>query len=257
MTTVAATGQEKYQKPYAPLTPGFKHVTINDIESLTSAITDNTCAIMLEPIQGESGVHPISKEYITKVKEICEENNLLLIYDEVQTGMGRTGKLFGYEHLGVEPDIFTLAKALGGGIPIGAVCAKDSVAKAFEPGDHGSTFGGNPFSCTAGLTVFNVLLEDGILENGSKMGAMLKNELLNLQKKYKVIKEVRGEGLMLGIEFEDELAKSVHTKLFENGILTGCIAGKILRILPPLVISEEEVIYFINTLQTVLKGMIN
>lgn len=157
LTTATATGQEKYKKPYEPLTPGFKHVPINDFGALEAAIGPNTCAVMLEPIQGESGVNPLDATYMKQVKQLCEDNGLLLIFDEVQTGLGRTGKLFGYQHYNVEPDIFTLAKALGGGVPIGALLAKEYVAAAFEPGDHGSTFGGNPFACAAGIAANSTL----------------------------------------------------------------------------------------------------
>ncbi|MGE4282465.1 MAG: aspartate aminotransferase family protein [Clostridia bacterium] len=254
MTTVAATGQEKYQKPYAPLTPGFKHIEINDIAALKEAITSSTCAIMLELIQGESGVNPISKEYLTEVKKICVKNDLLLIFDEVQTGMGRTGKLFAYQHYQVEPDIFTLAKALGGGIPIGAVCAKQNAANAFEPGDHGSTFGGNPFACTAGLTVLETLFDDGIIENAEKMGIYFNNKLEELKDKYTVINEIRGQGLMIGLEFKQDISKDLMKKLFEKGFLVGSVGTKVLRFLPPLIITEEDINKIVEALDEILSS---
>ena len=248
LATVAATGQEKYQKPYKPLTPGFKHVDINDFDALLDAVTENTAAIMMEPVQGESGVHPAKAEYLKKVRQLCDEKEIILIFDEVQTGMGRTGKLFAYENYGVEPDIFTLAKALGNGIPIGAVCAKDFVAAGFEPGDHGTTFGGNPFSCNAACTVFEIFKEEKVVENAAEVGAYFKEKLNDLASKYDFITEVRGIGLMLGVETKDGVAAKICANLFENKYLTGCIAGKIIRILPPLVITKADVDKFIEVL---------
>jgi acetylornithine aminotransferase/acetylornithine/N-succinyldiaminopimelate aminotransferase len=252
LTTVAATGQEKYQKPYAPLTPGFKHVEINNLEALKEAITPSACAIMLELIQGESGVNLVTEEYLQQVKKLCDENDLLLIFDEVQTGMGRTGKLFGYMHFNIEPDIFTLAKALGGGIPIGAVCAKQHVASAFEPGDHGSTFGGNPFACTAGLAVMDILLNDGLIENAAKMGEYFKTRLQELKDKYSIINEVRGKGLMIGLEFTSDISKEFMKKLFQKGFLVGSVGTKVLRFLPPLIVTTEEIDKLVEALDKIL-----
>ncbi len=242
LTTVAATGQEKYQKPYQPLTPGFKHVDINDYSALLEAVNDKTAAIMLELIQGESGVYPVEKEYIQKVRKLCDDKGILLIVDEVQTGMGRTGKLFAYQHFGIEPDIFTLAKALGNGIPIGAVCAKDFAAKAFEPGDHGSTFGGNSFACRAALSVLEIMEEEHLIQNAEKVGAYFKEGLLKLKQNYPVvIRDVRGTGLMLGLEFDMPVAKEAGKKLFEAKMLVGTIQNTILRFLPPLIVTKEQI----------------
>jgi len=252
LATVAATGQEKYQKSYKPLTPGFKHVVINDFNALQAAITPSTCAIMLEPVQGESGVNPIDVEYAQKVRKLCDEKDILLILDEVQTGMGRTGKLFAYMHFGIEPDIFTLAKGLGGGIPIGAVCAKKDIAASFEPGDHGTTFGGNPFACTAGLAVINTLLEDGLVENAANMGNYFKSKLEDLKSRYSNIKEVRGKGLMVGMEFTEEIANDIYKKLFEKGFLVGCVGTKILRFLPPLIVTKDDIDKLIIALDELL-----
>lgn len=252
LNTLAATGQEKYQKPYEPLTPGFKHVPINDIPTLKNAITSSTSAIMLELIQGESGIHPVDQKYIDTVKTLCDENNLLLIVDEVQTGMGRTGQLFGYEHYNIEPDIFTLAKGLGGGVPIGAVCAKDKVASAFQPGDHGTTFGGNPLVCSAGLVVLNTLLNDGLIENAATLGAYFKQQVLSLKEKHSMISEVRGLGLMIAIELSSESAKEISTQLLNKGFLVGCVGNKVLRFLPPLIVSKEEIDALINALDDIL-----
>ena len=250
LTTVAATGQPKYQKPYRPLTPGFIHVPLGDFAALAAAVTDKTAAILLEPIQGESGVHPCGKEYLQKVRALCDEKGIVLIFDEVQTGIGRTGKLFAYEHYGVEPDIFTLAKALGGGVPIGAVCAKE-VFCAFEPGDHGSTFGGNPFSSAAGCAVLDIIEREGLVEHAAEVGAYLKEKLCALAKNYPdKIAEVRGVGLMLGVEYKDGLVKAVNDALFARRILCGNTATT-LRILPPLIVTKDEIDAFIEVLDDV------
>jgi acetylornithine aminotransferase/acetylornithine/N-succinyldiaminopimelate aminotransferase len=255
LTTVAATGQEKYQKPYAPLTPGFKHSSINDIEEIEKLITPNTCAIMLEPIQGESGVHPVNYEYISKVRGLCNKNNVLLIFDEIQTGMGRTGKLFGYEHFGIEPDIFTLAKALGGGVPIGALCAKDHVASAFEPGDHGTTFGGNPLACSAGITVIDTLLNEGVIENCHTMGNYFMGKLNELKEKHTIISDIRGKGLMLGMELNEDISKNVMNKLLDKGFLVGSVGTRIIRFLPPLIIEENHIDKLIFEMDKILEGV--
>ncbi|MBQ3110263.1 MAG: aspartate aminotransferase family protein [Clostridia bacterium] len=248
LATVAATGQEKYQKPYYPLIPGFKQVEINDIEALKAAVTDKTCAILLEPVQGESGVHPVSEEYIKEVRRICDEKEIILIFDEIQTGIGRCGKMFCYETLGVEPDVFTLAKALGNGVPIGAVCAKQFVADAFSPGDHGGTFGGNPLATKAGLLVLDAMEKENLCENAEKMGEYIESEINS--KLGDKVKEIRRKGLMIGIELFDTAAQ-VRAKLFEKKILVGAV-GNTLRVLPPLIIGKEEADMFIKALTEVL-----
>ena len=252
LTTAAATGQTKYSRLYTPLTPGFHYAGINDIGGLKSVLNENTCAIMLEPIQGESGVHPLDEEYIQQVRDICDKNDILLIFDEVQTGIGRTGKMFGYMHYGVEPDIFTLAKALGGGIPIGAVVAKGDAANTFEPGDHGTTFGGNPFACFAALTVLDILEKDGLVENADKTGNYLISELNNLKQILPVICEIRGRGLMIGIQLNGPIAADVKRSLFEAGYLVGSIGENIIRLLPPLITTQADVDAFIKVLKEVL-----
>jgi acetylornithine/N-succinyldiaminopimelate aminotransferase len=257
ITTLSATGQEKYSKPFEPLTQGFKKVPINDFAALEESVTENTCAIMLEPVQGESGVYPCDIEYLKKVKKLCSDKNILLIFDEVQTGVGRTGKLFGYENFGIEPDIFTLAKALGGGIPIGAVCAKESVAKAFTPGDHGSTFGGNPLACTAGLAVMKIMKEEKLPENAAKIGKYIKAELESLGSyTYPIISEVRAVGLMIGIELNKPVAPAVKNKMFEKKYLIANVGDSILRVLPPLIITQKDADEFISTLKTVFDEII-
>lgn len=257
ITTLSATGQEKYAKPFEPLTQGFKKVPINDFEALKSAITENTCAIMLEPVQGESGVYPCDLQYLKKVKKLCTDNKLLLIFDEVQTGMGRTGKLFGYQKFDIEPDIFTLAKALGGGIPIGAVCAKDYVAQAFSPGEHGSTFGGNPLACTAGLAVMKIIKEENLAENAQKLGDYIKETLIaQASGKLPIISEIRASGLMMAIELSEPIAPYVKQKMFEKKYLIANIGDKILRILPPLIITKQDADSFISTLIEALNDVL-
>jgi len=255
LATLSATGQEKYSKPYAPLMPSFVHVPMNDVAALESAINDKTCAIMLECIQGESGVYPLTKEYVKAAKALCEKHDLLLIFDEVQTGIGRTGKLFGYENYDVEPDIFTLAKALAGGVPIGAVCAKGKVAETFAPGEHGSTFGGNPLACAAGVAVMKVIKEEKLLDNAVNMGAYLKSQLETLQVKTGEITEVRGTGLMIGVSFKNEIAAKVKDKLFEMGFLVNNVGACSLRIVSPLIIDKASIDSFAKALEEAVKSV--
>ena len=253
LATVAATGQPKYQKPYKPLTPGFIQVEPNNFEAIENAVTDKTAAIMIELIQGESGVHPMDREYVQKIRKLCDKRDILLIVDEVQTGMGRTGYLFAHQLYGVEPDIFTSAKALGGGIPIGAVCAGKKVANAFEPGDHGTTFGGNPFATAAGLKVFDIFEKENLVENAKEVGAYFKERLNELKDNSDgKITDVRGEGLLIGIQLKDEIAKDTFNKLFDKGFLTSLCGGNTIRIAPPLILKKEEADLFIDALKGVL-----
>lgn len=251
VTTVTATAQPKYQKYFTPLTPGFSYVEPNDTAALEAAVSDNTCAIMLELIQGESGVHPMEAAFLQKVKEICKEKNVLLIVDEVQTGIGRTGSMFAWEQFDVKPDIFTLAKALGGGVPIGAACAKEDVAAAFAPGDHGTTFGGNPLACAAGLAVLSTIKEEGLLENASRVGSYFKQELE--EKLGDTVTEIRGKGLMIGIELKAPVAAQIKNRLFEEGYLVGNVGANTLRVLPPLILTQEQVDGFVDTLTKLVK----
>ncbi len=250
LTTVTATGQEKYQKPYAPLTPGFVHVPINDIDALKRAVTPHTAAVMLELIQGESGVHACTKEYAAAVRKLCDEIGALLIVDEVQTGMGRTGTLFAYEQYPITPDIMTLAKGLGGGVPIGAVLATEAVAAAFTPGDHGTTFGGNPFCTRAGLLVMEILEKEHLITNARETGAYFMEQLNALGGH---IKEVRGKGLMIGVELKVPAARKLQTRLFEHQFLVGAVGDSTLRLLPPLTLTREDVDMFVQTLSNLLK----
>jgi len=248
---LTATGQEKYHKGFGPLLAGFKYVPLNDIEALYEAVDDEVCAIMLEVIQGEGGIHEATPEYVKAVRKICDENDLLFILDEVQTGIGRTGKLFGYEHYGVVPDIMTLAKGLGGGFPIGAIVAKEDKA-VFEPGDHASTFGGNPLACAAGITVLNEVTKDGFLESVDKKGKYFREGLETLQKKHKVMKEIRGKGLMVGCEVDLEDASEIVLKALEKGLLINSVSHNVLRFVPPLIVTEEEIDEALQILDDVL-----
>ena len=253
LATVAATGQPHYQAPYKPLTPGFKQIRPNSLEAVSEAVTDKTAAIMIELIQGESGVHPMDVEYAEGLRKLCDEKGILLIIDEVQTGMGRTGKLFAHQLYGIEPDIFTCAKALGGGVPIGAVCAKAEVAAAFEPGDHGTTFGGNPLAAAAGLAVFEAIEEEHLVENARSMGRIFEEKLNKLRKKHSdKIVDVRCAGLLIGVELKPEIAKSIFDRLFKKKILASLCKGLTIRIAPPLNITEDEIDLFISALDKAL-----
>jgi len=253
LATIAATGQDKYQKPYSPLTPSFLKVPINDLEALEKAINGSTCAVMIEPIQGESGVNLTTIEYMHGVRKLCDEKGILLIFDEVQCGLGRTGKLFAYEHFGIEPDIFTLAKALGGGFPIGALCAKEHVASAFEPGDHGSTFGGNPLACAAGLAVMEVMINDKLVKNSEEMGSYFLDKLSGFTEKYDFVKEIRGKGLMIGIQLTIDKAAEIKNKCFDKGYLIGSVGNNILRLLPPLIVTKEDIDGLVNVLDNIFR----
>jgi acetylornithine/N-succinyldiaminopimelate aminotransferase len=249
MATLSATGQEKYQKKFHPINKGFKYAKRGDIDNLKESISEQTCAVMLELIQGESGVYPLEKSYLSQVKKLCEENELLMIFDEIQTGIGRTGTMFGYEQYGIEPDIFTLAKGLGGGVPIGALLARGDAAEVFEPGDHGSTFGGNYLATAAALCVLETITSEGLLKNCRLSGAFALSELASITNG---IKEVRGMGLMIGIEFTDDIAVHVREKLFMDGYIVGSVGSRIIRILPPLIITKEHISGFIASLKKIL-----
>lgn len=248
ITTAAATGQEKYKAPYRPLTPGFKHVDINDVEGLRAAVNEHTAAIMIEFIQGESGVHPVTEEFARAIRDICDKEGILFIDDEVQTGIGRTGKMFAYQNYGVVPDIMTLAKALGGGVPISAILAKSEVASAFNPGDHGTTFGGNPLSTKAGLTVLDVMEKDALTDNTNDVGNHLRMRISSEMSD--CVKEVRGMGLMIGVEFSEPIARRVSKTLMEeHGYLVGAVGDYVLRIVPPLIITKSDADDFADALK--------
>lgn len=253
LATVAATGQSKYQAPYHPLTPGFINVEYNSMPAILNALTGHTAAILLEVIQGEGGVIEADPEYLAQVSALCREKGLLLIVDEVQTGMGRTGKPLAIQHYGLKPHIVTLAKALGGGIPIGAVMAQEEVARAFVPGDHGSTFGGNPLACAAGVAVVTEIMKPGFLDNVCAMGAALKQSLESLKARHGCILDVRGKGLLLGLELDAAIdGKAIVQRMFEHRLLINCAAHNTLRFAPPLIIGEKEIQLLTDTLDKVL-----
>ena len=252
LATLTATGQEKVRAGYDPLPPGFRQVAYNDLGAMEAAIDENTtAAILVEPIQGEGGVVLPGKDYLRGLRELCDRKNLLLIFDEVQVGMGRTGKLFAYEHYGVEPDIMTLAKALGGGLPLGAMLAREAVARSFGPGSHASTFGGNPLACSVGLAVLKSMLQGGVLKNCAKMARLLMSGLLSLKARLPVIREVRGKGLIVGVELEREGSKIVEDCMGQ-GLLINCTAHKVLRFLPPLIVGKKELEQGLAILEKVL-----
>ncbi len=253
LAAITATGQPKYQKDFEPLPGGFKYVPFNDLAALKEAVGPHTCAVMLEPIQGEGGVHPADADYLQGVKEICRQNNLLLIFDEVQCGLGRTGNFLGHQLYGVEPDIFTLAKALGNGFPIGAMLAKDEVAAAFKPGDHASTFGGNPLACAAALAAMQTMLHDNVIENAAEMGEYFKQKLTVLAEKHSMIKDIRGAGLMIGVEIDGEGSEIVN-KCREKGLLINCAGSSVLRFLPPLIVQRADIDAAVDILDQAMGG---
>ena len=240
LATITATGQPKYQKGFDPLPAGFKSVPFNDIKALETAITDKTAAMMLEPIQGEGGINVAKKDYIEAIRKICDEKDLVLIFDEVQTGMGRTGKMFCFEHYGVEPDVMTLAKSLGGGIPIGAMVAAKKLADVLKPGMHASTFGGSPIACSASLAVFDAIKREKLLQNTKEMGEYLAQKLTELKKKKAVIKEIRGMGLMIGMELSVE-GKDIVETCFNERLFINCTQGNVLRLMPGMIVSKKQI----------------
>ena len=254
LAAITATGQPKYQQGLEPLPAGFKYVPFGDIEALKEAIGPHTCAILLEPVQGEGGVNVASQEYWDQVQELCREEGLLLILDEVQCGLGRTGKFLTYMHYGLKPDIVTIAKALGGGFPIGAMMATEKVAASFQPGDHAATFGGNPLASAAGLAAMNTILNEGIISNTEKVGNYFKDRLKELMAKYPVISEVRGLGLMLGAQLTVPGA-GVVSYCQKKGLLINCANGNVLRFIPPLIITEEDVDQVVALLDDALANM--
>jgi predicted acetylornithine/succinylornithine family transaminase len=249
---LSATGQEKLQKGFEPLVPGFRYVPFNDPEALEKAVDGRTCAILMEPIQGEGGVVLPSENYLRFVRKLCDERGLLLLFDEVQVGMGRTGTLFAYEQYGVEPDVMTLAKGLAGGVPIGALVTTQEAAKGFVPGTHAATFGGNPLATAAGLAALDAILEEGILENCRQAGAYLRKGLDEVAGRHPdLIQEVRGRGLILGLELKVSGAPFVKACM-ESGLLINCTAERVLRFLPPLVVKREEIDEMLSILERVL-----
>ncbi|OGG80583.1 acetylornithine aminotransferase [Candidatus Kaiserbacteria bacterium RIFCSPLOWO2_01_FULL_54_13] len=252
IAAVTATGQKKFQKGFEPLPRGFRTVPFNDFSALKRAVSKKTIAIMLEPIQGEGGVVVAEKSYLKSVRKLCDEKNMLLIFDEVQTGMGRTGEMFCFKNLGVVPDILTLAKSLGGGFPIGAFVARKRIANTLQPGTHGTTFGGSPLACAAGLATFDAIDKEHLLHNAKRMGAYLLKKLGELKKKHSLIREVRGVGLMTGLELTHE-CKNVYRACLKRGLLINCTQGNVLRIMPPLVVNKRQIDQGISILDEALK----
>lgn len=254
MATLSATGQDKIKKGFEPVLEGFEHIPFNDIEALNKIIGPHTCGVLIEPIQGEGGVRCPDIEYLKAVRELCNETESLLIFDEIQTGIGRTGKLFAYEHFGIEPDIMTLAKALGNGLPIGVMLAKEHVADAFGPGSHASTFGGTPVVTAAAMEVVNTLFEESIIDHCLDIGTYFKERLIWLKERHETIQDVRGLGLLLGIKLTTN-GEPIVNSCMEKGFLINCIQDNILRFVPPLIIEKEEIDALIACLDELLGQM--
>jgi predicted acetylornithine/succinylornithine family transaminase len=255
LAMTAATGQESFHTPYIPLPEGFINVKNNDVEAIKAATTARTCAVMLEPVQGESGVILPDDAYLKKVREWCDQKGILLILDEIQTGIGRLGTLFGYQLYGIEPDIMTLAKGLAGGVPIGAVLAKESCS-VFVPGDHGGTFCGNPLACAVGYATLKYVIDNDIPGNVKTVGHYLMEGLQGLKKKYPFITDVRGRGLLVAIEFNGEMASSVMMACLEKGLLVNKPKPNMIRLMPPLIVSSQEIDRAIGILDKVFSGII-
>ncbi len=251
MATLSATGQKKIQVGYDPLLEGFKFVPFNDLISLDEAVDDSVCAVMLEPIQGEGGIVCPDSNYLKGVKELCQDRELLLIFDEVQVGMGRTGRLFAHEHYGVTPDIMTLAKALGNGLPIGAMLAKEALSGAFGPGSHATTFGGTPLVTAVSHAVLKSLVKDGWVDHCRVTGNYFRNKLEDLVRKYEFVKEVRGLGLILGVVM-DRPGASIVEECLRKGFLINCVQDNVLRFLPPLIVNREEIDLLMESLIGIL-----
>ena len=255
LAMTAATGQERFQKPYIPLTPGFKSVAFNDVEAIRMATTDKTCAVMLEPVQGEGGVNIPDDNYLSEVRKWCDQKGILLILDEIQTGIGRLGTLFGYEQYGVEPDIMTLAKGLGSGVPVGAFMAKDNVC-VFAPGEHGSTFGGNALTSAAAYATVKYVIDNDIAGNARKVGEYFIARLEELKNKYRCVTDVRGRGLLLAIEFNSDIGQDLLNACLERGLLVNRLKPNALRFMPSLIIGNEEVDQAIDILDRALGSVV-
>ena len=240
MATITATGQEKFQQGFHPLLPGFKYAPFNDLETLAGMITERTCAVLVEPIQAEGGIRLPAPGYFAGLRKLCDERNILLILDEVQVGMGRTGSLFAYEQEGIIPDIITIAKAMGNGFPLGATLAGEKVAAAFEPGSHASTFGGNPLGMAAARATLEILLSEGIIQECRNKGSYLMARMQELQARHKLIKEVRGRGLLVGVELNREAAVII-TRAMKRGLLIASAGPNVLRFVPPLIATKQDI----------------
>lgn len=254
MATITATGQPKYHEGFEPMLPGFKYVPYDDVGAIESALDGEVGAVLLEPIQGEGGVRVPGENYIRSVRALCDDREVLLILDEVQTGLGRTGTLFGYEQCGVEPDIITLAKGLANGVPIGAMGCTEKASSGFSIGSHACTFGGNPLSAAAAVATLTTLLEEDLAREAGALGAYFMEGLEKLKGAHGQIKEIRGRGLMIGVEFEDGVGRTVNT-MIEKGVICGPAGPKVLRFLPPLIVTREEIDRVISVLDDTLSGV--
>jgi len=256
LATVAATGQPKFHKGFEPLPEGFSHAPFGDLQALEEMVTDRTCAILCEPLQGEGGVRPLDAEYLAGIRELCDKHGLLLIFDEIQTGLGRTGTLFAYEQLGVTPDIMTLAKGLGNGLPIGAMLTTSEIAESFVPGTHASTFGGNPVASAAAVATMGVICEEGFLEDVRARGDYFRGELQKLTDNYPaLLSGVRGLGMILGAVLTEEgvaVGTDIVNRMFEEGFLMNFAGNAVLRFVPPLIVTREEIDTLIAALRQVL-----
>ncbi len=252
MATLSATGQDKIRKGFEPVLDGFDHIPFNDIDALRKSIGPSTCAVLLEPIQGEGGVRCPDPDYLKSVRHLCDEADILLIFDEIQTGMGRTGKFFAYEHFGIEPDVMTLAKALANGLPIGAMLAKEEVAETFGPGAHASTFGGTPIITAASIQVVKLILEGNLIHHCAEIGEYFKEGLTGLKSKHESIVDVRGMGLLLGMKLQIE-GDTIVNSCMEKGFLINCVQGNILRFIPPLIVEKEEIDALVQCLDEILE----
>ncbi|MBL7106144.1 MAG: aspartate aminotransferase family protein [Phycisphaerae bacterium] len=249
--TVTATAQPKYHEGFRPLLPGFVYVPYNDIEALEAAFDDEVAAVMVEPIQGEGGINIASDEYLATIRRLCDENGAVMILDEVQTGIGRTGKWFGYQHSDVEPDIITMAKTLGGGVAIGAMMGKEEVAAALVPGKHASTFGGNCLACAAAIAVIEAIDEEGMLQTAVELGEYTRGKLNELKEKYSIIEEVRGVGLMIGVELSQS-GSEIVSKCLAKGLRINCTHETVIRFMPPMIATKEQIDTAIEILDNVL-----
>ena len=254
MASLSATAQKKIHTGFTPLLPGFKYVPFNNIAALKKALTKKTCAVLIEPIQGEGGVNLAQETYLKTLRKICNEKGILLIFDEIQTGIGRTGRLIAYERYKIKPDIITLAKALGGGIAIGAMGSTNKIIESFSPGTHGATFGGNPLACAASLASLKNLTKKGFLQKASSQGDYFLKQLYCLKEKFPTIREVRGVGLMLAVEL-DQPGANVVTDCMKEGLLINCIQQNTIRFLPPLIITRKEIDLLIKTLSKIFTKM--
>jgi acetylornithine/N-succinyldiaminopimelate aminotransferase len=249
--TVSATAQPKYHEGFLPLLPGFIYVPFNDIKALELAFSDEVAAVMIEPIQGEGGINIASAEYMSAIRQLCDHNGAVMILDEVQTGIGRTGKWFAYQHYDVEPDMITMAKTLGGGVAIGAMMAKAEIADCLKPGKHASTFGGNPLACAAAIAVIEAIEQENLLQNAVDMGNYTKEKLEQLKAKHAVIDHIRGVGLMIGIQLKSPGAQIVD-KCLEKGLRINCTHDTVLRFMPPMIVKKEQIDTAIEILDSVL-----